>query len=139
MAASTAAIAQGMMRRRQCPRGQVVRAVRVRSQHPAGREVGLGNALAAPGEVRRVVLLGRLELGHELPGEPEGIFDYLQHRVVHGPPSSDYYKLPCDAVAIPMVETTPKQREWRAWVGCKAVHEQSVMVLSVMVSCRSGR
>ena len=111
MAASTA-IAEGMMRR-QCPRGQVVRAVRrVRPQHPAGREVGLGNALAAPGEVRRVVLLGRLELGHELPGEPERVFD-LQHRVVHGPPSNDY-RLPCDATAIPMVETTPKQREWRA-------------------------
>ena len=123
MAASTA-IAEGMMRR-QCPRGQVVRAVRrVRPQHPAGREVGLGNALAAPGEVRRVVLLGRLELGHELPGDPERVFD-LQHRVVHGPPSNDYL-FPCDAIAIPMVETTPKQREWRAWVGCnKDVHEQS--------------
>jgi hypothetical protein len=127
-AASTAAIAavadeKTMRLRRRSRRGQVVGAAVLVPQHAHGFEVCLGNVAAAVGEVRLVVL-GRPELGHELPGQPEGVFDLRQH-VVHGSrPASHEQLLLGDAV--PVVETAKQQRERRRWVvGCKDVHEQS--------------
>lgn len=122
--ASTAA-AEGMLRW-QCRWGEVVRAVWV-PKHAAGREVGSGNAVAALGEVYWVVL-GRPELGPELLGEPERLFDLRQH-VVHGRSNEQHL-----GVVVPMVETA-KQRERRSWVGCKDVHEQNPMHRDVFVCC----